>query len=113
MAAYTFLSFFRFGQWTPVRRCRRGFLHAFQLKVEPYAVRLDNTAANSIKFRCSSGVTLEERGGPFGDYGQWSDICPRGVICGMQTKVQPYQGAFKDDTSLNDVIFFCCDLSFP
>ncbi|XP_020637681.2 vitelline membrane outer layer protein 1 homolog [Pogona vitticeps] len=99
-----------FGEWSRIRWCPQGsVLHAFQLKVEPYAIRLDNTAANNIKFRCSNGVTLEGPGGPFGDYGRWSPICPKGGICGIETKQQPYQGVFKDDTGLNDVRFPCCE----
>ncbi|KAJ7322455.1 hypothetical protein JRQ81_018742 [Phrynocephalus forsythii] len=99
-----------FGEWSRIRWCpQQAALHAFQLKVEPYAVRLDNTAANNIKFHCDNGYSLEQRGGPFGDYGQWSKICPKGAICGIQTKLQPYQGPFKDDTGLNDVRFPCCE----
>ncbi|XP_062977982.1 vitelline membrane outer layer protein 1 homolog [Elgaria multicarinata webbii] len=99
-----------FGEWSKIRWCPQdGALNAFQLKVEPYQVVNDNTAANNIKFRCSNGVLMEEVGGLFGDYSEWSKPCPNGKICGIQTKQESYQGIMIDDTSLNDVRFFCCN----
>ncbi|XP_044306692.1 vitelline membrane outer layer protein 1 homolog [Varanus komodoensis] len=99
-----------FGHWSGVRWCpRNGVLQSFQLQVEPEQGALyDDTAVNNIKFRCSNGVILEESGGPFGAYSEWSKPCLNGGICGIQTKQEPYQGPVKDDTALNDVRLFCC-----
>jgi len=45
----------------------------------------------------------------WGDYGLWSPVCPQGGgICGIESKVEEYQSGL-DDSSLNDVRFFCCD----
>ncbi|XP_062984794.1 vitelline membrane outer layer protein 1 homolog [Elgaria multicarinata webbii] len=101
----------QFGHWSGIRWCpQNGVLLSFQLKVEPdQGPILDDTAANNIKFRCSNGLPLEETGGLFGDYSEWSKPCPKGGICGIQTKQELYQGIMTDDTSLNDVRFFCCE----
>ncbi|KAH1177196.1 hypothetical protein KIL84_010898 [Mauremys mutica] len=99
----------KFGQWSGITWCPTGFLTAFQLKVEVPQGILDDTAANNIKFRCTSGAIIEGTGGSFGDYGGWSNACTRGGICGIETKQDPYHNAFVDDTALNDVRFFCCD----
>ncbi|KYO26875.1 vitelline membrane outer layer 1-like protein [Alligator mississippiensis] len=99
----------KFGQWSIITWCPRGFLVSFQLKVETPQGIIDDTAANGIKFRCTSGAIIEGVGSTFGDYGGWSNTCIRGGICGIQTKLESYQGAFVDDTALNDVRFFCCD----
>ncbi|XP_030061506.1 vitelline membrane outer layer protein 1 homolog [Microcaecilia unicolor] len=98
-----------FGDWSRVVWCPTGVLKSFQLKVEAPQGAIDDTAANNIKFRCSSGAIIEGTGGDFGDYGGWSNECTKGGICGIETKIEPYGGFFVDDTSLNDVRFFCCE----
>ncbi|KAM7333716.1 hypothetical protein ACRRTK_007036 [Alexandromys fortis] len=85
----------------------RHFLVAFSLRVEPFSFPGDNTAVNNVRFRCSDGVELEGPGLSWGDYGDWSDSCVKGV-CGLQTKIQKPQGP-RDDTALNDVRIFCCN----
>nr|XP_006133305.1 vitelline membrane outer layer protein 1 homolog [Pelodiscus sinensis] len=99
----------KFGQWSGITWCPTGFLTSFQMKVEPPQGIVDDTSANGIKFRCSSGAIIEGATGSFGDYGGWSTACTRGGICGILTKQDPYHGPFVDDTALNDVCFFCCD----
>jgi len=47
------------------------------------------------------------------NWGAWHDweFCPVGTfVVGMQLKTESYQGAFKDDSSLNGVKFFCGDI---
>lgn len=83
-----------------------GFLVAFSLRVEDPETRGDNTAANNVRFRCSDGTELEGSGLAWGDFGEWSKACPKGM-CGLQTKVEQPRGLL-DDTALNDVRFFCC-----
>ncbi|XP_074840623.1 vitelline membrane outer layer protein 1 homolog [Carettochelys insculpta] len=99
----------KFGQWSGITWCPTGFLISFQLRVERPQGIADDTSANNVKFRCSSGAIIERTGGSFGDYGGWSKACTRGSICGIETKQDPYHGPFVDDTMLNDVQFFCCD----
>ncbi|XP_008072160.1 vitelline membrane outer layer protein 1 homolog isoform X2 [Carlito syrichta] len=82
------------------------FLVAFSLRVEAPVTVSDNTAANNVRFRCSDSAELEGPGLSWGDFGDWSDRCPKGM-CGLQTKIQEPKG-LRDDTALNDVRFFCC-----
>ncbi|XP_060756953.1 vitelline membrane outer layer protein 1-like [Neoarius graeffei] len=100
-----------FGEWMEPQWCPSGTLTSFQLRVEPHqGIFGDDTSANNIRFRCSSNPTLEGRGMSWGDYGAWSEVCHNGGICGIQTKMESYQGAL-DDSSLNDVRFYCCTQS--
>ncbi|XP_036443563.1 vitelline membrane outer layer protein 1-like [Colossoma macropomum] len=96
------------GQWTQNKWCPTGQLVAFQLRVESYQGRYsDDTAANNIRFRCSGGSVWEGDGMSWGSWGSWSPACPGRGICGIETKVEAPQGPL-DDTSLNDVRFYCC-----
>ncbi|XP_008008142.1 vitelline membrane outer layer protein 1 homolog [Chlorocebus sabaeus] len=95
------------GEWSEPLWCRGGaYLVAFSLRVEAPTTLGDNTAANNVRFRCSDGEELQGPGLRWGDFGDWSDPCPKGV-CGLQTKIQGPRG-FSDDTALNDVRLFCC-----
>ncbi|XP_031755432.1 vitelline membrane outer layer protein 1 isoform X1 [Xenopus tropicalis] len=96
-----------YGNWSPTRMCPFGYLTGFSLRVEPSQGRGDDTAANNVKFRCSDNHELEGSGLIWGTYGPWSPSCQYG-ICGLKTKVEGSQGK-GDDTTLNDVQFFCCD----
>lgn len=97
----------RWGAWSEPLWCPGGgFLVAFSLRVEAPRTPGDNTAANNVRFRCSDGTELERPGLAWGDFGEWSKPCPKGV-CGLQTKVEQPRG-LRDDTALNDVRFFCC-----
>ncbi|XP_041649441.1 vitelline membrane outer layer protein 1 homolog [Cheilinus undulatus] len=97
------------GDWTSPQYCPTGVLTAFQLRVEPPIGSGDDTAANNIKFQCSSNRILEGQGKGWGDYGGWSNTCYDGGICGIKTKVEEVLGGGGDDTALNDVHFYCCD----
>ncbi|XP_004433250.1 PREDICTED: vitelline membrane outer layer protein 1 homolog [Ceratotherium simum simum] len=97
----------RWGAWSKPLWCPGGgFLVAFSLRVEAPQDLGDDTAANNVRFRCSKGAVLAGRGLAWGDYGAWSNACPKGV-CGLQTKIEPPRNIL-DDTALNDVRFFCC-----
>lgn len=67
----------------------------------------DDTAANNVRFRCSSNPTLAGAGLDYGEYSLWSQDCGDGGICGIETKMEEYQYGL-DDSSLNDVRFHCC-----
>ncbi|KAM9450370.1 vitelline membrane outer layer protein 1-like [Clarias gariepinus] len=97
------------GTWTQNIWCSSGVLNAFQLRVEGPQGRGDDTAANNIRFSCSSGEIRTGDGMYWGEWGEWSPQCVKTAICGIQTKVEIPQGS-GDDTSLNDVRFFCCSL---
>ncbi|CAL8259227.1 unnamed protein product [Boreogadus saida] len=98
-----------YGEWSQPQYCPRGVLESFQLRVEPHQGLFgDDTAVNNIRFRCSSHPVLEGPGTGWGEYGLWSPVCPGGGICGLESKVEEYQQGL-DDSSLNDVRFYCCD----
>ncbi|KAM9450373.1 vitelline membrane outer layer protein 1-like [Clarias gariepinus] len=84
-----------------------GVLTSFQLRVEGPQRFGDDTAANNIKFKCSSGEILTGDGMSWGRWGEWSACCHGEKICGIQTRVERPQRV-KDDTALNDVQFYCC-----
>uniref|UniRef100_A0A667WLD1 Vitelline membrane outer layer 1 homolog n=1 Tax=Myripristis murdjan TaxID=586833 RepID=A0A667WLD1_9TELE len=96
------------GSFLTPQYCPTGVLTSFQLCVEPYqGPSGDDTAANNIKFRCSSDPILESTGAIWGKYGDWSQGCGDGGICGIDTKMEEYDPN-GDNTSLNDVRFYCC-----
>uniref|UniRef100_A0A8D1L4F5 Vitelline membrane outer layer protein 1 homolog n=1 Tax=Sus scrofa TaxID=9823 RepID=A0A8D1L4F5_PIG len=97
----------RWGVWSEPLWCPGGgFLVAFSLRVEAPVTPGDNTAANNVRFRCSDGTELQGPGLAWGEFGDWSEPCPKGV-CGLQTKIERPRG-LRDDTSINDARFFCC-----
>ncbi|XP_020496088.1 vitelline membrane outer layer protein 1 [Labrus bergylta] len=98
-----------FGEWSSPQYCPSGVLTSFQLRVESHRGLFgDDTAANNIRFRCSSNPLLEGPGMQWGEYGYWSETCNDGGICGIETKMEDYQLGL-DDSTLNDVRFHCCD----
>lgn len=95
------------GQMGPGRGCAAGAaLSAFQLRVQPNGVDADNTAVNTIRFRCTDGVELTSAGNQIGTFGAYSGDCVNG-ICGIQTRVKA-EDAATDNTAVNDVRFECC-----
>lgn len=100
-----------FGEWSHTMYCPSGYLTSFQIRVEPHQGLFgDDTAVNNIKFRCSSNPMLEGPGMSWGEYGQWSQECQDGGICGIESKMETYQYGL-DDSTLNDVRFHCCSVS--
>ncbi|KAM6140973.1 LOW QUALITY PROTEIN: vitelline membrane outer layer protein 1-like [Pterocles gutturalis] len=77
-----------------------GYLISFSLRTKKSQGGGDDTAANSIQFRCLDATVLVV----WGRFGPWSKSCN---ICSLQTKVETTQG-LQDDTRLNNVKFFCC-----
>ncbi|XP_060091166.1 vitelline membrane outer layer protein 1-like [Heteronotia binoei] len=98
------------GTWSEEIACWHSYLNAFSLRVtKPQGSFQDDTAVDNIKFKCSVGSGVEGDGQAWGKYGEWSEACKEGNICGMQTKVEkPTWPQTMDRTELNDVKFFCC-----
>ncbi|XP_052068553.1 vitelline membrane outer layer protein 1 homolog [Mytilus californianus] len=103
----------RWGQWSETTDCPLGEqLVGFRLQVEAKQGRGDDTAANTVNFRCRSfngGATnIIGTRGFWGKVGAWSQTCPLGsAICGLEVRIEPNQGR-GDDTALNDAKFYCC-----
>ncbi|KAL4230723.1 Vitelline membrane outer layer protein 1 [Mactra antiquata] len=97
---------------------RTDFLTAFKLQVQP-RVLLGNTAANYAAFKCRNlhssnakeyEIVKSPGKGLWGTWGSWSSSCPKeSAICGIKTRVEAPQGFLRDDSALNDAIFYCCD----
>lgn len=78
-----FFFFYRWGAWSGSLWCfGGGFLVVFSFRVEVFMIFGDNTVANNVRFRCFDGTVLEGFGLVWGDYGDWSDLCFKGV-CGL------------------------------
>ena len=98
------------GEWTGRMSCTKGdvFLKGVEYRAEPQ-ISGDDTAGNSVNMVCTDENVLEGNGGK---WGSWTNMasCPfNTAICGIKTKVELPQGG-EDDTALNDVEFFCCQL---
>ncbi|XP_062830655.1 vitelline membrane outer layer protein 1-like [Anolis carolinensis] len=99
----------KWGAWSEIHQCKPpNKLVSFSLRVEMPQGFGDDTAVNNIRFLCSDTSVLEGNSHEWGHFGPWSPACPGSTfICGIQTKVEISQES-EDDTSLNDVKFFCC-----
>ncbi|XP_053404113.1 vitelline membrane outer layer protein 1-like [Mercenaria mercenaria] len=107
------------GNWEGYSTCGSNrVLIAFSLQVEAWvSSTFDDSSANFVAFKCRDlGGRIREHQfllssgrGKWGEYGDWSPSCPPGEgICGLKTKVESSCGSC-DDTTLNDVIFYCCN----
>lgn len=100
----------QFGDWDSYSNCsgiKR--LVGFRFKVEPVQSMYENdSSANGIQMFCEGNSTLVLSEGPEGNWGE-DKYCPGNqIICGVQSQIEPYQ-YYSDDTSLNNVVFFCCN----
>lgn len=89
--------------------CPNGnFLIGFEIKMERTVHKEDDTATNAVRMICEDFNILISSESP---WGEWSmmNLCPAGFfICGLKTQVEPPQGK-GDDTSLNNILFYCCN----
>ena len=107
------------GEWDrEFKKCSPGKrLNQFALRVErPQGPGGDDTAANSLRMICEDKerdeymASSEVEASSMSAHGEWSEFkkCPSDTfICGMSVQVETPQGA-GDDTSLNNVNFYCC-----
>jgi hypothetical protein len=102
-----------FGQYGPFENCSDGFLvTGFQLKMEAYRRRLDNTALNAVRFFCGNMIfkSLENISSYRGVYGtyQTPKYCSTYAI-GFQLMSQTYQGRRRDDVAATNFRIICAD----
>jgi len=98
------------GDWGSVYSCTgTKILQKFALRaLAANDTSTDKVGAVNMRFMCTGGVIpLTGNGGTKGEWGDYSDSCDTGV-CGIQTRVEPFQGLLKDDSGLNDVVYICC-----
>jgi hypothetical protein len=110
------------GDWSSWSKCATGeILASYELKVEGGQGGGDDTAANAVRMGCRSirssvatpSYTLLPAQQQWGSWTGYRQTPVGKAICGIQTKVEDQQGGNNDDTALNDVKFFYCDLATP
>ena len=102
-----------FGRWGRFENCSNGlFVSGFQLKVEDYQRRTDNTALNMVLFHCGGGIfkSLQNITSSIGSFGteKESFFCNSYAI-GFQLKSQEYQGRNRDDVAAINFKLICAD----
>ncbi|XP_071522314.1 vitelline membrane outer layer protein 1-like [Panulirus ornatus] len=97
------------GDWMGKRECPQGLLTGLKMKSEEDQGIFDDTAANDLEMQCDwSTYTMNGGGDHWGKWSSWVS-CPEGMaICGIETRVESQTAT--DDTALNDVRMFCCDV---
>lgn len=96
------------GSWQGYSTCPPGrHITAMRLQVEGSQGPADDTAANTLKVRCSDGTTELSHSSP--GWGGWSGwvSCPVGTaVCAFKVKIE--QPGAADPTALNDIELACC-----
>lgn len=99
----------KWGKWQGRKECANGLLTGMRMRSEEAQGPGDDTAANDLEMQCNhSSTTLNGGGNRWGHFSNWV-TCEKGwAICGLQTRVE--SDVVGDDTALNDVRMFCCNL---
>lgn len=103
------------GNWREGKSCNGSFLKSAAMSFEPHEADIDDTATNSVRFKCSNGASIQASGSS--PWGEWMPYrtCPdkviqekryRTVISGIRTRIEPRLGK-GDDTALNGVKYSC------
>ena len=81
----------------------------FRLKVESIQSQTrDQTATNALRLVCSNRNELINKESKWGDWGRYH-YCPKDMfICGIKTQVDDENR--NDNTALNNVILYCCNI---
>ncbi|MEN8218926.1 MAG: hypothetical protein ABFS56_21650 [Pseudomonadota bacterium] len=104
------------GSWREGANCHKtAVFNGSSQSFEPSRKDQDDTATNSVRFKCTDGKTIQAAGSmPWGKWGPHVS-CPdkefmglkiRTAICGIQTRVEPSIDG--DDTALNGANYACC-----
>lgn len=123
------------GEWSEVGKCPEGQkMYGFSARNQPFGPGRDNTGINDVKFLCRSEDLInlttirfgnssgpEAEGAPKsavwapvkvateGGWGPEFNCGPAGMLCGLQTRVQPASENFPDGMGITNAKFFCCD----
>eukprot|EP00775_Hariotina_reticulata_P012756 gene12756-12885_t len=89
------------GDWWGYYNCPVGqHIVGFQMQVEGSQGPADDTAANTVKVRCSGGGELVHTTTNWGTWGSWAQ-CPSGTaVCAVKVKIE--QNGVADPTALTD-----------
>ncbi|KAG2440681.1 hypothetical protein HYH02_010260 [Chlamydomonas schloesseri] len=98
------------GDWQSGGLCSSGkYINAARIKIEAnQGSNGDDTAANSIEFRCNDNTVITSGSGNYGSWGSWVSCPTNQYICGLQVKMEDVQGTSADDTAMNGLRFYCC-----
>ncbi|KAG2446347.1 hypothetical protein HXX76_000934 [Chlamydomonas incerta] len=99
------------GDWqSSTSSCPSGrYITAARIKIESsQGTFTDDTAANSIEFRCNDNTVIRSGSGDYGSWGSWVTCPTNQYICGLQVKMEVAQGTASDDTAMNGLNFYCC-----
>jgi hypothetical protein len=96
------------GYWGGGAGCPNGtFVTGAQLKVKPNTAEVgDNTALNSVNYKCSDGSVLNTVEGPEGAWTGWAECLPGQAVHSVSVRVKAYAQGL-DNTGVNDLMFKC------
>lgn len=95
------------GEWGNETYCSSGFVNGFKFKAEKDRGDFrDDTAANGIELKCSYGQRIKSSEGKWGEWSEYKFCLNNYYVCGIMTQVEDEN---RDDTTLNNVILYCCE----
>lgn len=100
------------GSWKDPLTCAHGFLTGFRFRSSSDIVG-DDVMGTNMDGTCQGGQILDGQGvNSWGAWSSWAYCPPEAAICGLQTKVHPFQGdlAWEDDVGLTDIKIICCQM---
>ena len=112
------------GKWFNNYMCKDdSFVFGLNPRYDDYVLAKDNTGLNGIKARCGNAgympewdnqhdvvEELEPKAEIFGDWKGYSNCPPNQLMCGIQVRVQAYQGKFVDDSGMTGLYMICCNV---
>ncbi|KAG2486768.1 hypothetical protein HYH03_014567 [Edaphochlamys debaryana] len=97
------------GMWSAMARCPgNSYAVGADLRLESAQAGSDDTAANSVRLKCSDDTVLAPNDGYWGSWQGWKSCAAGQYLCGMRVR---YEGSgVDDDTTLNGLQIACCYL---
>nr|XP_028581447.1 vitelline membrane outer layer protein 1-like [Podarcis muralis] len=97
----------KLGEWVAVQKCPQGNMVSFSLTIELPQPLIPHAVSN-LEVLCSGGAKVKKDIFQRMEEGKMSKRCPRGFICGIQTRVAN-ENQMLGKVELRDVKMFCCD----